>query len=220
LIEENNVRARNLLYAWLLCLLTLLPLLCGGCGSPPPAAQAATHKKAARGAENNAADRAARSQAGAPTATKPGPPARLMIPTIGLDVGIEQVGILANGDLGTPTQHPWDDAGWYNVGPTPGERGSAVLDGHLDRPGGYPAAFWNLRYLQAGNLVMIRDGLGKTLHFRVSAIVYYAPQAAPIQAIFGNEDGSYLNLITCAGDWIPSQHQTTLRLVVYTTYAP
>jgi hypothetical protein len=24
-------------------------------------------------------------------------------------------------------------------------------------------------------------------------------------------------LITCAGDWIPSQHQTTLRLVVYTS---
>jgi hypothetical protein len=24
-------------------------------------------------------------------------------------------------------------------------------------------------------------------------------------------------LITCAGDWIPSQHQTSLRLVVYTT---
>ncbi len=29
----------------------------------------------------------------------------------------------------------------------------------------------------------------------------------------------FLNLITCAGDWIPSQHQTTLRLVVYTYIA-
>ena len=35
--------------------------------------------------------------------------------------------------------------------------------------------------------------------------------------IFGNLGGRYLNLITCAGDWIPSQHQTTLRLVVYTS---
>ena len=34
---------------------------------------------------------------------------------------------------------------------------------------------------------------------------------------FGNGGGTYLNLITCAGAWIPDQHQTTQRLVVYTT---
>ncbi|HCJ36020.1 MAG TPA: class F sortase, partial [Ktedonobacter sp.] len=43
------------------------------------------------------------------------------------------------------------------------------------------------------------------------------PQNAPIQDIFGNKGGTYLNLITCAGDWIQSQHQTTQRMVVYTT---
>ena len=48
-------------------------------------------------------------------------------------------------------------------------------------------------------------------------VAFYSPQDAPIQEIFGNEAGTYLNLITCAGDWIASQHQTTLRLVVYTT---
>lgn len=51
---------------------------------------------------------------------------------------------------------------------------------------------------------------GKTLHFRVMRIAYYTPQQAPLQDIFGNPAGAFLNLITCAGGWIPSQHQTTL----------
>jgi hypothetical protein len=60
---------------------------------------------------------------------------------------------------------------------------------------------------------------GKTLHFQVTRIAFYTPQEAPIQDIFGNWGGVYLNLITCAGDWIPSQQQTSLRLVVYTSLA-
>jgi sortase (surface protein transpeptidase) len=91
-----------------------------------------------------------------------------------------------------------------------------VIDGHLDRPGGYPAVFWRLRDMQVGNSVMVIDTRGKTFHFHVTAIAFYSPQDAPIQEIFANESGTYLNLITCAGDWIPSQHQTTLRLVIYT----
>jgi sortase (surface protein transpeptidase) len=107
--------------------------------------------------------------------------------------------------------------GWYNAGTIPGERGSAVIDGHLDRPGGYPAVFWNLRYVQVGDAVIVVNRRGKTLHFHVTRILFYPPQDAPVQDIFGNTAGTFLNLITCAGDWIPSQHQTTLRLVVYTT---
>jgi hypothetical protein len=63
---------------------------------------------------------------------------------------------------------------------------------------------------------MVIDAQGKTLRFGITAIVYYTPQSAPLQQIFANQSGRYLNLITCAGDWIPNQHQTTLRLVAYT----
>ena len=101
--------------------------------------------------------------------------------------------------------------------PTDGEVGSAVIDGHLDRPGGSPAVFWNLRYMHVGDRVMITDTAWGTERFRVTRIALYHPRQAPIQEIFGDESGSYLNLITCAGDWIASQHQTALRLVVYTT---
>lgn len=144
-------------------------------------------------------------------------PAQLVIPSIGLNAPVENVGIQSNGDLGTPQQRPWEGVGWYNNGPRPGQAGSAVIDGHLDRPGGYPAVFWNLGKVQVGDMVQVIDASGKTLNFRVTRTAAYPPQDAPLQEIFGDAGGTYLNLITCAGTWIASEHQTTLRLVVYTT---
>jgi sortase (surface protein transpeptidase) len=141
---------------------------------------------------------------------------RLLIPSIQVDASIESVGVLPNGELETPLVKPWDDVGWYQTGPVPGHRGSAVIDGHLDRPGGYSAVFWRLRELHAGDAVIVMNAQGKAVHFHVTQVAFYAPQAAPLQEIFGNGGGAFLNLITCAGDWIPDQHQTTQRLVVYT----
>ena len=143
-------------------------------------------------------------------------PARLLIPRIHVDAPVEEVGIAANGDLATPTQNPWDGTGWYSRGTRPGEEGSAVINGHLDRPGGDPAVFWNLRDLQVGDTVIVRTITGQTLSFRVLRLASYTPQNAPLQSIFTTTGGVYLNLITCAGTWIPAQHQTTLRLVAYT----
>ena len=152
-----------------------------------------------------------------PTPTpRVGAPLRFIITRINVNAPIEDVGITAQGDLATPTKNPWDGVGWYSNGPRPGEEGSAVINGHLDRPGGYPGVFWNLRDLRAGDEVLIVNALGKTLHFRVTRIASNPPQEAPVQEIFGTTGGIYLNLITCAGTWIPEQHQTTLRLVVYT----
>jgi sortase (surface protein transpeptidase) len=156
-----------------------------------------------------------------PVATKRTPvadiPSRLIIPSIKVDAAVESVGLLANGDLDTPKAHPWTDVGWYANGTRPGERGSAVIDGHLDRPGGLPAVFWSLRDLHTGDKLEVIMTSGKQLHFHVTYTASYNPQNAPLQGIFGDAGGVYLNLITCAGDWIPSQHQTTLRTVVYTS---
>jgi LPXTG-site transpeptidase (sortase) family protein len=146
-------------------------------------------------------------------------PVRLIIPAIALNAPVEDVGTQANADLATPSQNPWLDVGWYSLGPQPGQRGSAVIDGHLDRPGGFPAVFWHLRDLHMGDEVLVKNSSGKTIRFQVTRIELYAPQDAPIQDIFGNRGGTFLNLITCAGDWIPSQHQTNQRLVVYTSLA-
>src|SRR5213596_2132526 len=144
------------------------------------------------------------------TATQPGntktDPIRLVVPAVGVNAFVEMVGIRSDGELAVPAQNPWEDVGWYGLGPVPGERGSTVIDGHLDRPGGYPAVFWHLRDVHVGDTVMVIDAQRKILHFRVTHVALYPPQDAPLQEIFGNNGGNYLNLITCAGDWIPSQH--------------
>lgn len=92
-----------------------------------------------------------------------------------------------------------------------------MIDGHLDRPGGFPAVFWKLREMHIGDEVMVVDTHGNTLRFRATHIAFYSPEDAPLLEIFGSTGGTFLNLITCAGDWIPSQHQTSLRLVVFTS---
>lgn len=142
--------------------------------------------------------------------------ARLRVPSLDIDAPIETVGVLEDGTLAVPKNDQWDGVGWYANGPVPGEKGSAVIDGHLDRPGGSPAVFWNLHNLHAGDSVMVVTHEGKTLHFRVILLQTYEPREAPVATIFGNNAGAYLNLITCAGQWIAAEHQTTQRLVVYT----
>src|SRR6266496_307213 len=157
-----------------------------------------------------------------PTASPVPPPlpfVRLLIPSIGVNASIESVGVRPDGTMETPAQRPWNDVGWYNSGPRPGERGSAVIAGHLDRPGGNPAVFWHLRDLHIGDSVLVVGASGKALRFQVTRIIFFQPQDAPAQDVFGNTAGSFLNLTTCAGDWIPTQHQTALRLVVYTSLA-
>ena len=103
-------------------------------------------------------------------------PERLVIPAIGINALIESVGVRPDGDLATPTRNPWDDVGWYSLGPHPGDRGSAVIDGHLDRPGGYPAVFWRLRDIQVGDDVQATSSAGQILDFRVSRIASYSIQ--------------------------------------------
>ncbi len=141
---------------------------------------------------------------------------QLVIPSINLKAPVEMVGLDKYGRMEIPHENQWEHVGWYRNGPVPGQRGSAVIDGHLDRPGGSPAVFWDLHKLRVGDSVLIEDGKGQTLHFRVYKIEKYTPDAAPIKQIFADTSGTYLNLITCAGQWLPAEQQTTHRLVVYT----
>ncbi len=140
----------------------------------------------------------------------------LLIPAIGVNAPIEPVGTLASGAMAVPVHQPWDGVGWYQNGPRPGEQGSAVIDGHLDRPGGAPAVFWRLQNVQKGDIVLVVHSGLPSLRFQVRKIAVYQPATAPLQQIFENRSGTFLNLITCAGTWMPDIHQTTLRLVVYT----
>jgi LPXTG-site transpeptidase (sortase) family protein len=197
----------------------LIGLLIVGCGAPAQTIKQPEPTKIAIVPTATATPDSTATAAAIPTAPvlpKVGQPARILIPRIGIDAPIEGIGTANGGNLATPTKNPWDGTGWYEYGVRPGEDGSAVIDGHVDRPGGSPAVFWYLKDLQNGDRVSIVDTNGKSFHFRVTRVASYPPTTAPVEEIFGKQGGNYLNLITCAGDWIASEHQTTLRLVVYT----
>ncbi len=69
-------------------------------------------------------------------------PVRIRVPVIGVDAPIEPLTVDESGVL--PAPDTFDGTGWWSGGPEPGERGPAVIAGHLDSYRG-PAVFYRLR---------------------------------------------------------------------------
>jgi len=53
----------------------------------------------------------------------------------------------------------------------------------------------------------------------VSDIVSYPENAVPGSALFANNDGAHLNLITCDGQWVANEKSYDHRLVVFSNLA-
>src|SRR3990167_10137466 len=60
-------------------------------------------------------------------------PARLKIPSLGVNAAVETVGIKADGTMGTPKN--FDNVGWYSPGSKPGEEGPAGVFGPVHKRG-------------------------------------------------------------------------------------
>lgn len=152
-----------------------------------------------------------------PPPSNVGVPVRVRIPSIGVDAEVEQVGIDADGNMATPDD-PWNTA-WYAPGARPGQQGNAAIAGHVDYAGLGQVVFWDLDKLGPGDEVFVDTAGGATLRFVVRDSVYYRPENAPLQDIFGQTNAVNLNLITCGGTFNPVTRSYDQRLVVFTTYA-
>lgn len=146
-----------------------------------------------------------------------GVPVRVIIPSIGVDATVEQVGVAADGTMATP-EDPWN-TGWYAPGIRPGQAGNAAIAGHVDYHGIGPVVFWDLNKLAVGAEVLVVTDAGQTLRFRVRGSEYYTPDNAPLQEIFGAANTVNLNLITCGGTFNPATRSYDQRLVLFTSYA-
>lgn len=142
-----------------------------------------------------------------------GDPVSISIPAIGISTNIQQVGMDAQGRMGVPTNEV--DTAWYKYGYRPGEKGSAVIDGHYDTPTGAPAVFYNLDKLQVGDTITVTDTNGRSYTFRITAVTSYPYNALPMQQIFASNDKPRLNLITCSGTWDRTTHNYLTRAVIY-----
>jgi len=142
-----------------------------------------------------------------------GLPMRLKIPNINVDSAVEYVGVTADGAMDVPKIPA--DAAWFNLGPRPGEKGSAVIAGHFDWKNGAPAVFANLDKLRPGDKLYIEDDKGVIIIFVVRESRSYDPQA-DASGVFGSNDGkAHLNLITCEGIWNKAAKSYSRRLVVF-----
>ena len=141
-------------------------------------------------------------------------PVRLVIPSIGIDTPIKPAGLTQNGNVEVP-DGPHETV-WFEHGARPGEIGSAVITGHYGPwRSGEASVFDNLSQLNKGDTVRVRDASGKIFTFSVTDTkIYNADETVP--EIFNKNDGTYLNLITCNGEWLENEQTYTRRLVVFT----
>ena len=137
---------------------------------------------------------------------------RFRIPGIGVDAAIQQVGLTATNALDVPSNIT--DVAWYKLGPTPGDVGNAVIDGHLDGPYGVKGVFYNLHDIKVGDLMYVDFKEGFTRTFKVTKLTTYK-LGQSTNDIFYNSNGSHLNLITCSGTWDAAADTYTNRLVVF-----
>ncbi len=120
----------------------------------------------------------------------PTTPVNINIPVAKITSSLDSVGLTEE----QLTAVPEKTAGWYNLGPKPGESGSAVIVGHT------PGIFGHISSLKPGDKIEITDSLTHRYSFVVRKLVWYPTDEFPVQTVYAAAGGYFLNLITCAGD--------------------
>ncbi|MET7657079.1 MULTISPECIES: class F sortase [unclassified Streptomyces] len=190
--EEERRRKRAPWGVIALVLLTGLALIRNGSGEfdigpPQPASAAAADSRAAGGALGRT-----------PAPLAYAVPDRVRIPAIQVDAPVMSVGLDADGWVGAPPPEDPNLAGWFTGGVSPGEKGTAVVVGHVDNSLG-PAVFYGLGALKKGNRVEVSRMDGKTAVFEIYGIEVFAKNNFPGDRVYASKGAPELRVITCGG---------------------
>jgi sortase (surface protein transpeptidase) len=139
-------------------------------------------------------------------------PVALIIPSIGVQTSLTDLGVTATGALQVPSTTAV--AGWYTGSARPGAIGPAVIAGHIDSYTG-PGVFFRLSQLRPGDHVYVRRADGTLALFRVTAVRSYAKDYFPTLAVYGPTPDAELRLITCGGTFDPVLKSYLSNTVVY-----
>jgi hypothetical protein len=107
-------------------------------------------------------------------------------------------------------------AGWWTGRSNPGERGPAVIVGHVDSREG-PGAFWELVDLEVGDRVTVDREDGSSVHWRVDAVEEHAKDEFPTEAVYGDTREPTLRLVTCSGFFDPETRSYDANTIVFLT---
>jgi sortase (surface protein transpeptidase) len=125
-------------------------------------------------------------------------PTHIRIPAIGVSARVGPLGLASDHTMETPRN--FANTGWFRPGPEPGERGPAVIAGHVDSYTG-PAVFFKLGSLRRGDSIAITRADHSVIHFRVQGVERWPKSSFPTKRVFGRTRGATLRLITCSGDF-------------------
>ncbi|MFE7170795.1 class F sortase [Streptomyces sp. NPDC057616] len=133
-------------------------------------------------------------------ALPPSPPNRIRIPSIHVNAPLMGLALTRDGSLDVPPAAKPNLAGWYEAGTTPGERGTAVVAGHVDNADG-PAVFYDLGALRKGSRIEVDRRDGGTAVFSVDAVEVYDARHFPDRKVYGPASRPELRVITCGGGY-------------------
>jgi hypothetical protein len=139
---------------------------------------------------------------------------RIQIRAIGVDAPLIRLGLDAKGALEVPKR--FDQAGWWTGGAKPGERGPAVIAGHVDSKTG-PAEFYEIPRLRRGDVVNIGGRVGSSVRFTVQGSARYRKDRFPTARVYGPTRRPTLRLITCSGVFDRSSGHYLDNTVVFAT---
>ncbi len=142
-------------------------------------------------------------------------PVRLSIPALGVSRDLLRLGLRPDNTVEVPSSQDADFPGWYRLGPSPGQVGSAVILGHVDSVRG-PAVFYELRNLVPGNHVDVRLRNGATAHFAVRKVATYPNDEFPARKVYASQGVRALNLVTCGGIYDKARGGYQSNVVAYT----
>jgi len=139
-------------------------------------------------------------------------PESIEIPALDIGQDLTELAV-----IGTDLQVPDDysDVGWWRGGPTPGEKGAAVMAGHVDSPTG-PAVFYQLSGLRAGHEVKVRLEDGSRAVFEVRRVQSYERTKFPSAQVYRSQGRPGLNLLTCGGTFDTDAGQYSNNVVAFT----
>lgn len=147
-------------------------------------------------------------------------PAEVRIPRIGVNAKIMNIGVDAEGVLEVPPLEEAHLAGWYRLGPSPGEVGNAVVVGHVDSYTNGPAVFFELGALLPGDIIEISRKDGSVARFVVDGVTSYPKSAFPSDLVYGPSPQAGLRLVTCGGEFDKKNREYRDNVVVFATLDP
>lgn len=147
-------------------------------------------------------------------AMEPSKPTRISIASLGVRADVVEVGKADDGSIAPPVEDPVRTVGWYGLGPTPGEPGTAVMVGHVDTDN-RAAVFHNLREIRAGKLIEVSRKDRRVATFKVDSVESFPKDSFPADRVLVHSDVPRLALVTCGGEWVGGEIGYADNVIVF-----